>query len=344
MHRPDPEKGKSRHDPFFKVGLKQLQISIPLLKRKLPAEIQKHMDLDKLEIISENLVTERLGHKVVDVLFTVPYKGEQTLVYILIEHQSTEYRFMPFRLTFYSFLIIDDWLRTRTKGIKKGGEPPKKLPNIIPMVYYNGEFKYSGELELANMFEDPKLFSDTINNPMMLVERDDVDDELLRVNAWGHVFHALTMNIYSKQINPILLDLIPKMLQIEKESLSGVEFVVRCFNYLITSARESSKEDIVKAADKLTWAREGAMTVFEQIQEEAYETFKDKIEAAERREAQAEREKAEAEREKAEAIKRARKEKVEIAKKFLRSGLDKILVAENFGLSQNEIEAIASDL
>jgi len=31
------------------------------------------MDFDMLTIISENLITERLGHKVVDVLFTVPY-------------------------------------------------------------------------------------------------------------------------------------------------------------------------------------------------------------------------------------------------------------------------------
>ncbi len=333
----DPDKGKSRHDSFFKDGLAQQPISTSFLKSKLPPEMVAHMNFDKLTIIGENLITERLGHKVVDVLFTVPYKGELTMIYILIEHQSSVHTFMPFRLTLYSFLIIDDWLRARTKEAREGGEPPKKLPNIIPMVYYNGEFKYSGELELSKMFEDPKLFSDTINNPMMLVEKDDIDDALLRANALSHVFHTLMMNIYSKQINPIVLDLIPKMLQIEKESESGLEFVVRCFNYLITSAREFSKEDIVKAANKLILAREGAMTVYEQIHEEAYETFKDKIETAEQG-------KVEAERREVEAVNRARKEKTEIVKKFLRSGLDITLVAENFGLSPNEIEAIASDL
>jgi len=35
---------------------------------------------------------------------------------------------------------------------------------------------------------------------------------------------------------------------------------------------------------------------------------------------------------------------IELAKKFLRSGLDQILVAENIGLSLSEVEAIASDL
>ena len=141
-----PVEGKSRHDPYFKVGLKQRRISIPLLKKKLPAEIQKHMDFDQLELISENLITERLGHKVVDVLFRVPYKGELTLVYILIEHQSTLEVFMTFRLTLYSFLIVDDWLRTHVKeAVEKGEPPPRKLPNVIPMVYYNGELEYGGE-------------------------------------------------------------------------------------------------------------------------------------------------------------------------------------------------------
>ena len=230
------------------------------------------------------------------------------MVYILIEHQNSFHTYMPFRLTLYSFLIIDDWLRTRTKEAREGGEYPNKLPNIIAMVYYNGEFKYSGELELAKMFEDPQLFSDTINKPMMLVEKDDIDDDLLRANALSHVFHTLMMNIYSKQTNPSVLDMIPKMMQIEKQSHSGVEFVVRCFNFLLTSARELSKEDIVKAANKLILAREGTMTVYGQIHEEAYEIFKDKIEMAEQGKAEAERRQAEAEKRQAENRPRLSKE------------------------------------
>ncbi len=134
------DKEQSRHDPFFKVGMKEPKISKPFLKKTLPAELQKHMDFDKLEVVSENLITERLGHKVVDVLFKIPYRGVETLL-SLIEHQSTVPRFMPFRLHLYAFLAIDEWLRTHAKeATEKGESQPRKLPNIIPMVCYNGEF------------------------------------------------------------------------------------------------------------------------------------------------------------------------------------------------------------
>ena len=104
--------------------------------------IQKDMDLEKVEVVSEFLVGERLGHKVVDVLFKVPYKDGDAFIYILVEHQSTPDPMMPFRLVLYLFLICDEWRRKQQeKAEEMAGEEqakekmgPKKLPVIFPMV------------------------------------------------------------------------------------------------------------------------------------------------------------------------------------------------------------------
>ena len=283
---------QSKHDPYFKAGLKDMRVSIPFLQNKLPHHILKDMDLKKLEVVSEFLVSERLGHKVVDILFKVPYMDEEAFIYILVEHQSKPDPMMPFRLILYLFLIWDEWRRKKQEKEKEverqEGEqdeahatPSKKLPVIFPMVYYNGKEPYSGPMKLEELFENPGLFKQAFNGPMHLIEARSVDEEALKEHTWDFVFEMLMKYIHDDDILDKLLELIPKMMQIEKEN-GGIDFVVLTFRYLLTSARNCDKEEIYKLVNKLEAARSGIMTVAEQLRQEGRDEMERKVAEAER--------------------------------------------------------------
>ena len=250
-------KENAKHDPYFKAGLKIPEISLPTLKRWIPAHIQKDMDLEQVRYESETLVGERLGRKVVDVLFSVPYKGRKSFIYILIEHQSTVEKWMALRLILYVLSILEDLVH-KSKGKLEA------LPVVFPMVYYNGEAEYHGCLNLCELSEDPEVFKEILTQDMTLINTHQVDEESLKVNAWFFVFHMLMKNVWDDEIRSVLLDLIPYMLQIEQEA-TGVDFIVKSLNYVMASARNCDIEVVQEVAEQLQRAGGDLMTVVEQL-------------------------------------------------------------------------------
>lgn len=67
----------------------------------MPADIVAATDLSTLTRIERGNVGPDLGERTSDVMLSVLVNGERTLVYVLLEHQSTPDRRMPLRLLRY---------------------------------------------------------------------------------------------------------------------------------------------------------------------------------------------------------------------------------------------------
>ena len=354
-----PNEEPSKHDPYFKTGMKIPKISVPFLKHSLPKELTKDMDLSQLKLESETLVSETLGRKVVDVLFSVPYKGETAFIYVLVEHQSTVDAWMPFRLVFYVFSIWDQLIRGVQDPEEQDGDkskkrntrsPQEKLPPIFPMVYYNGELAYTSPLKLTELFEEPELLKRMLLEPMHLVDVGEVDDKAIKHETWLMVFHTLMKYVRKEDISAVLLDLIPQMVQIEKQS-GGVAFLVSSFRYLLTSARKLNKQVIHIIVDQLKEAGGEMVTVAEQLRQEGRDEMALRLQRAERRTEQEAKAKRKAERkaeQEAEAKRKAEQDAADAKRKALASaqallenGIDIETVVLCLGLPRDQVEAIS---
>ena len=218
--------------------MKEPRIARPFLQKWLPTALSEKRDFDGLQLESGSFVDERLKAGISDVLFSVPLDGDLSYIYILVEHQSTSDRWMPFRLRKYVCMLLDEIIASAN---------PEKLPLVYPLVFYNGKDAYSKTQDFLALFEAPKELADLcLNQPFQLIDLSAHDDQQLRDNAWLTVFQHLMKHIHDKNIMKVILYLIPYLVQLEKET-HGIEFLARVVRYILSSSEPVDAGTIIEA-------------------------------------------------------------------------------------------------
>jgi hypothetical protein len=91
----------------------------------MPASIIGCFDWSTMRLVSGSFVDEKLSHLYTDLLFEVASAYGKAFLYMLIEHQSTNYRRMPLRVSHYMDGTWSGFAREHSHG---------PLPVIIPLV------------------------------------------------------------------------------------------------------------------------------------------------------------------------------------------------------------------
>ena len=133
---------KRPHDTYFKKVFSKKENAILFFKNFLPEKVSKLLDFDTLTPYSTSFVTKNLKTYFSDLTYTVNLKGyqEKAYIYLLLEHKSYHDELVAFQLLKYMIRLYDEHLRTHKKI--------KKLPIVIPIVFYHGE----RELKINNKF------------------------------------------------------------------------------------------------------------------------------------------------------------------------------------------------
>ena len=117
------------HDALFKVVFSNPQHARAELVAVLPAALVAHLDLDTLRRRPGSFVDPELRKAFTDLLYSVNLHGQETLVYILLEHQSRSDRWMPLRLWLYLGKIWRAFLDDNPRA--------NRLPLIIPVIIHH---------------------------------------------------------------------------------------------------------------------------------------------------------------------------------------------------------------
>ena len=121
------------HDSFFREMMREPKVYRPFIKKFLPADILKKLDLRTIKPVDDHFVSESLRHLYTDSLYRVRTKlKSEVVIYFLVEHFSKPDYWSAFRAWHYAFAAWDDVIR------KLGGKQGK-LPLIIPVLFYIGE-------------------------------------------------------------------------------------------------------------------------------------------------------------------------------------------------------------
>lgn len=144
-----PKTHRPAHDAGYKRLFSRAGMIEALLCRFVPEPWTSKLDFSTLELIPTHWVSEKHHRRESDLVWRVRFgpRGTYFFVYILIEHQSTPYRFMVVRLLGYVTLFYDWIIQQRLLT------PSRRLPPVLPLVLYNGRRRWRAPLELRELIE-----------------------------------------------------------------------------------------------------------------------------------------------------------------------------------------------
>jgi hypothetical protein len=125
------------HDAFFKAVFRQVNHASALI-RLCTSIMATRVDWATLRPMPGSFIDPHLGDHHTDLLFSVCIDGKPAYIYYLLEHQSTNDGFMPFRVLRYLVRIWECHLENH------GDEGP--LPLIMSIVISNATEGWKGPL------------------------------------------------------------------------------------------------------------------------------------------------------------------------------------------------------
>ncbi len=134
------------HDSMVGAVLRDLSEAASLLRTYLPDEVQQGLNWSTLKLAEGSFVDEDMRRSESDILYEIERaSGDDSIwLYLLLEHQSTPDRWIRFRLLKYCCRIWDMHLAQQPT--------PSELRPIVPLVYYQGERRWSYSTEFAELF------------------------------------------------------------------------------------------------------------------------------------------------------------------------------------------------
>ncbi len=175
---------KTPHDHFIRAAMAHKEVAREFFEQNLPANIQAMVDLETLQLEKESYVDVDLRETISDLLFSVDFNKRKGYLYLLVEHQSTPKKFMPFRVLRYIFEIMDHHLKAVDNS---------QLPVIYPQIFYTGKKLYNYSTDIFDLFgEDKELAKNILLQPYQLIDlSQESDDSLNKFLFYGTIARAM---------------------------------------------------------------------------------------------------------------------------------------------------------
>jgi predicted transposase YdaD len=138
------------HDLLVRYTFENPERAAAELRVALPPFVVAQVDWDSLKAERSSVVDPELRETETDLLFSARLKdGRQVLFYMLLEHQSTVYRWMALRLLSYVVRQLELWRRQHPDSTL--------MPMIVPLVLYHGpEGSWTAPRRVEELFDVPQ--------------------------------------------------------------------------------------------------------------------------------------------------------------------------------------------
>ncbi len=120
-------------------------------------EAADRVDYSRVREVPATFILESFREREADIVRKAPYRspsGESEVwIYVLVEHQSTPDRLMPFRLL---LAMVQLWeMERRDQAERKIPEGEQQLSTILPVVFYTGRREWAGPGPLSDLVDVP---------------------------------------------------------------------------------------------------------------------------------------------------------------------------------------------
>jgi len=157
-------------DNSYKLIFAEPEMFVDFLKCFIPIEILKQIKPEDIEDITERYLPLFSDNKDSDTVKKIKLPGEKPLFVIgIIEHESTVNYTSCFKLLQYVTYVLSDYVKENDKKYKEekdaGGTELVlstakgfKLPPVLPIVFYDGDSKWTSSLNLIERTELSEIF------------------------------------------------------------------------------------------------------------------------------------------------------------------------------------------
>ncbi len=122
-------------------------------------DLASHLDFDRAKLIDNEFPLDDWRRRESDLMFLIPYRDgdveTETLICILIEHQSQPDSRMPLRVLLYAVLYWErEWKTWEALPVPR---PEFQLTPIVPIVLHTSDRTWNTSRQLADLFAGPEL-------------------------------------------------------------------------------------------------------------------------------------------------------------------------------------------
>jgi len=250
----------SSHDHFFRAAMAEPKVVKEFFQAHLPAKIQKIISWDSIQLQKESYIDDKLKLQITDMLYATDLDNRTGYIYLLIEHQSSADKLMPFRLLKYMIAILENHLRQTNE---------KQLPLIYPMVFFTGKHASNHSTNIFELFgEQRELAKDIFLKPYHLIDLTKLSDKQLKEYLWSGVMARSMKHIYDTDIVPCLKNMLNELQTIEKQD--GMGYIYTILSYLVNTGETKDRDEFVETV-KLGFTEpigDKVMTIAQQFREE----------------------------------------------------------------------------
>lgn len=248
------------HDRYFRTLMAKPEVAQEFFVKHLPDKIKSIIDLKSLQLQHNSYVDDGLHEQVVDLLYSADFSGLLGYIYVLVEHQSTPEKLMPFRMLKYMVAIMEDHLE------KTGGNT---LPIIYPIIMYSGAQPYNYSTDLFDLFENKELALEILWQPYQLADISKASGKEFDEFLWyGTLAKAMKyIHKYRKDITLLIEQMMPELQKIE--NLGKISYIITTVKYFCEVGEISNQDkfrDVIKRG--LTKTGDEIMSFAEQMRSE----------------------------------------------------------------------------
>jgi predicted transposase/invertase (TIGR01784 family) len=257
-----PKNRISPHDRYIKALMTHPEANREFFEAHLPSRIKEIADLSSLQLQRDSFVDDKLRLQIADLLYSVKINGKEGFFYLLLEHQSSPDKLLPFRLLKYMLAIME-------QHMKKTGT--QKLPFVYPLVLFTGDRPYPYTMNLFDLFEEQSLLAEeTLLAPYQLIDLTQLPDEKLMQYLWFGTAAFIAKHIHDPDITPSFKKVV-KRLKILDET-GGFSYICTMISYMFEAGEVANTEELFAAIRSLGSKEEDKlMTIAEQLRQEGFE-------------------------------------------------------------------------
>ncbi|MGB0934818.1 MAG: Rpn family recombination-promoting nuclease/putative transposase [Alphaproteobacteria bacterium] len=247
------------HDKFFRSMMEHPTVIREFLQTNLPAVLRDSLEYDSIKPIKSAFISSKLQEQIADVLYKAKCGDHDAYFYVLIEHQSSADKLMPFR--------IEGYIREIQKQHMKVNNTDR-LPIVWPVVFYTGAKSYDQPMHPYDLYDrDRETVSQIMSPPYTLLDLSQQPEELLAATRMYGTMSRIFKHIHDDNIIPFLVNIIHETLaDIDREGEEDyIELVIR---YVYSAAQTIDQNEFVNAVTKLESVdEETIMTLAQQAQQ-----------------------------------------------------------------------------
>ena len=246
------------HDHFFKKSMSRINVACEFFENALPADILQKVYLNTLKALPTSFIDNTLSEGVVDLLYSVDFKGATGYLWVLCEHQSTPDRLITLRMQKYMLRICSDHLKKN---------PSAKLPLIYSMLLYTGKAKYNTPLSFWELFEEPESAKKFFTKPVQLIDVSKLTEEELKSKAYAGLMLHFLQKIHEKEILPYIKAYKEIIKMISEKDFTYIEDLLK---YVLEKGESKRMEKVLLTfQETVTGNKRGkVMTIAEQLKEQ----------------------------------------------------------------------------